>query len=43
MEEEVDIPFPTWKGVDTYRDPVDPTSLSYKFAAVFMEVASFLN
>ena len=43
MEEEYDIPFPDWKGVDEYRDPVDPNSLSAKFAAVFPELASLLN
>ena len=24
-EEENDIPFPSWKGVDECRDPVEPT------------------
>ena len=43
MEEEGNIPFPSWKGVDEYRDPVDPTSLSANFAAVFLEVESILN
>ena len=43
MEEEGVIPFPDWKGVDEYRDPVDPKSLSSNFAVVFTEVASLLN
>ena len=42
-EEEYDIPFPYWKGVDEYRDPVEPNSLSANFAAVFPEVSSLLN
>ena len=42
-EEEYGILFPTWKRVDNYRDPVDPTSLSSNFAAVFSEVSSLLN
>ena len=42
-EEDDNISFPSWKGVDEYRDPVDPTSLSAKFMAVFPEVASLLN
>ena len=32
-EEEDDIHFPDWKGVDDYRDSVDPKSLSANFAA----------
>ena len=43
MEEEDGIPFPYWKGVDEYRDPVDPTSLSAKLLALFPELASLLN
>ena len=43
MEEEDEIPFPYWKGVDEHQDPVDPTSLSANFVAVFPEVASLLN
>ena len=42
-EEEGNIPSPSCKGVDEYRDPVDPTSLSANFAAVFPEVVSLLN
>ena len=42
-EEEDNIPFPDWKGVDEYQYPVYPTSLSANFAAVFLEVASILN
>ena len=42
-EEEDDIPFPSWKRVEKYREPVDPTSLSSKLVAVFLEVASLLN
>ena len=42
VEENV-IPFPSWKGVDEYQDPIYPRSLSTKFAAVFPEVASLLN
>ena len=34
-EKEEDIPFPFWKGVEEYREPVDPTSLSAKFVAFF--------
>ena len=43
MEEEGNIPFPTWNGVDEYQDPVDPISLLDNFAAAFPEVASLLN
>ena len=43
MEEEYDIPFSIWKGVDEYQEPLDPTSLSANFAAMFLEVASLLN
>ena len=42
-EEEVDIPFSYWNRVDEYREPVDPTSLSANFVAVFPEVESLLN
>ena len=42
-EEEYIIPFLTYKGVDEYRDPIDPTSLSANFAAVFLGVTSLLN
>ena len=35
MEEEDYTTFPSWKGVDEYRDPVDPTSLAANFAAFF--------
>ena len=35
--------FQIWKGVDEYRDPVKPTSLSDNFVAVFPEVTSLLN
>ena len=34
-EEEDYIHFPYWKGVDEYRDPVDPTSLSDNFVDMF--------
>ena len=37
------MPFPEWKGVDEYRDPVDPTLLSSNFVAVFPKVAILLN
>ena len=43
MEEEDKITFPTWKVVDEYWDPVESTSLSDNFAAVFMEVEILLN
>ena len=42
-EEEDDIIFPYCKGVDDYRNPVYPYSLSANFSAVFPEVASLLN
>ena len=42
-EEQGDIIFPYWKGVDEYQDSVDPNSLSSRFAAVFPEVASLLK
>ena len=42
-EEEGDIAFQSWKVVYEYQDPVDPTSLSANFGAVFMEVASLPN
>ena len=35
--------FPSWKGVDEYRDPDEPTSLSDNFGAVFPEVERLLN
>ena len=35
--------FPDLKGVDEYRDPVEPTLLSADFTAVFLEVARLLN
>ena len=35
--------FHTGRGVDEYRYPVEPTSLSANFTAVFPEVASLLN
>ena len=41
--EECDIPFPYWKGVDEYRYPVGPTSLSANFTDVFPEVLSLLH
>ena len=37
------MPFPDWKGVDEYRDPVDTTLLSSNFVAVFPKVAILLN
>ena len=42
-EEEGDIPFTSWKGVDEYQDLFDPTSLSANFADVFLEVSILLN
>ena len=42
MEEEDDIPLPSWKGVNEYQDPVDPTSLSANFRAVFPEAKILL-
>ena len=42
-EEKYAITFQTWKGVDEYQDPVETTSLSANFAAVFPKVASLLN
>ena len=42
-KEEDATPFTDWKVVGEYRDPVDPTSLSDNFAAVFTEVTSLLN
>ena len=35
--------FPFLNGVDEYQVPVEPTSLSTKSAAGFLEVASLLN
>ena len=43
MEEEYDIRFPDWKGVDDYQDFVEPTSLSANFAAVFSDLLSLIN
>ena len=43
MEEEDNINFTDWKGVDEYRDTVDPTSLLYNSAVMFTEVASLIN
>ena len=42
-EEGYGIPFPYCKVYDEYQESVEPTSLSAKFAAVFMEVESLLN
>ena len=42
-EEEDNIHFTSWKGVDEYQDPVDPTLLSANFAAVFPEVESLIS
>ena len=42
-EEEDLISFPYWKGVDEYWEPVDPTSLSTNFEAMFPYVTSLLN
>ena len=42
-EEEDGTLLPNRKGVDEYQDPVDPSSLSDNFAAMFTEVASLLN
>ena len=42
-EEYGNILFPSWKGFDKYGDPVEPTSLSANFAAVFPEVERLLN
>ena len=42
-EEEEVIPLPYWKGVDEYRDPIEPNSLSTNFTAVFTEVKILLN
>ena len=42
-EEEDIIPFPYWKGFYEYQEPIDPTSISSNFAAVFTKVASLLN
>ena len=42
-KEGEEIPFTPWKGVDEYQEPVEPTSLSANFSAVFLEVASLLN
>ena len=43
MEEQVDLTFLKWKGVDEERDPVDPTSLSANFVAQFPEAEILLN
>ena len=42
MEEEDGITFPEWNAVYEYRHPVDTTSLSAKFAAIFVQVSSLL-
>ena len=42
-EEEGGTTLPYQKGVDENWDPFDPTSLSAKFAAVFMQVKILLN
>ena len=42
-EEENDIPFIYWEGVDEYQGPTDPTSLSAKFVAVLPEVKILLT
>ena len=34
-EEEDDIPFPSWKGVDEYREPGETTLLSENSTDVF--------
>ena len=43
MEEEDDVPFTDWKGVDEYQKPIEPTSLSDNFVAMFPEAESLLN
>ena len=43
MEEDDDIPFQEWEGVDEYQDPVYHNLLSVNFVAVFLEVPSLLN
>ena len=43
FEQEGNLPFLSWKGVDEYQYPVDLTSLSANFVAVFLEFASLLN
>ena len=43
MKEEDGIPFPEWKGVDEYWDPVDPETLSTNFPDLFPEVSRLLN
>ena len=40
---EYDIPFPDWKVVDEYQDPVEPNSSSDNFAVVFLEVENLIN
>ena len=42
-EEYNNIHFPSWKGVDDYQDPFDPSLLSANFLAVFLEVPSVIN
>ena len=42
-EEEGDINFPSWKGVDEYQDPLEPTLLSAYFADVFPELECLMN
>ena len=43
MKEEDGMNFPAWKVVDEYREPVDPTSLSYNFTDLFPEVSKLVN
>ena len=43
MEEEEDITFTDWKGVDDYRDPIDPTLLSANFVVVLSEMARIID
>ena len=42
-EEDDNIPFPSWKGVAEYWEPVYPNSLTANFTYVFTEVASLLS
>ena len=39
-EQEGNLPFPSWKGVDEYQYPVDLTSLSANFVAVIPPCSS---
>ena len=41
-EGEDDTTFPDWNVVYEYHDPIEPTSLSYNFAAVLLEVEIIL-